>query len=165
MKKYFEYIDTLPINKDFTDTVEEKWYYRFDTKEFKYDCRNWIRHGGTVVGYLSTFGKDMALELVKDFGAKKLLRECGSKPESIFALTVLPYSNFPIHLDYHPNRTTMVYNVMVGGTDSETSLYDETGCVFKLRGIHEYHFNPNKVVHGAKTSSEPIQLLQFFYNA
>lgn len=165
MNKYFDYINTLPINHEFTNTVVERWHYRFNTLEFKYEHRNSIKHQNNTVGYLSSFSKPMTIDIIKDYGARRLLRECKSRPHSVFALVVLPYSEFPIHLDYHANRTSMVYNVMITGSDSSTELHDEHGCVFKFSGIHNYHFNPNRIVHGANTNSEPIQMLQFFYDA
>jgi len=165
MKHYFKYIESLPVNENFTDTVPEKSYWRFDTKEFKLEHKNAIKHQGQTVGYLSTYSRETALELIRDFGSRRLLKECGSsRPNSIFGLIVLPNMEFPKHLDYHANRTSMVYNVMLSGSDSETTLHDEQGLIFKFHGIHDYHFNPNRIIHGAITRSEPIYLLQFFYS-
>lgn len=158
-----EYYNTLPLNENFANTKKVNWYFEFVTTEFK-EGRNEIQHEGIPIAHLFRFDKDSTDKILDRIGKKTLLRELGKKPDSIFGLQVLPNVSFPVHLDMNENRVQNVYNVMISGKDSKTQFWDDQQkLTLEMRGIHEYHFNPNLIIHSATTKKEHLRLIQFFY--
>lgn len=156
------YFAKLEVNPSFAVAEKFDWFYKFKTSKFL-NAKNEIIFNDKLVGYLFNFDAKTTDDILNEIGKRTLLKELGKKPISIFGLYVLENTDFPHHLDVNSNRTTMVYNVMLSGKNSKTTLYVDNNVVFEFRGIKDYHFNPNLIVHSAKTSDEPIRLLQFFY--
>jgi hypothetical protein len=138
-------------------SITSHGYCQYDIiSGFKIDCLNQtLDLSDNITSAVFAFSKRNVLSISKLINFKF---------SHLIGMRVYKNCTVPPHIDIDEARKFPCKNVVITGKKSETILYNSTlEETAKIKGICSYDFLPHKIIHGAKTFGEDMDILSFYY--